>query len=116
MHFPNAVPPEVDVTVPNFGVHQGDDVTLTCNVIKGNPMVYTYTWIHLDTSTVFTTGASLSLPSISFSQLGTYRCDVRNSIGVGRDSVTIEIGCEFMLFDIHNYHCPHHNAYDLCAY
>ena len=58
-------------------------------------MIYdNYTWIHVDTATLLTAGTFLSLPSISFNQLGTYRCDVRNSIGVGRDSVTIEFGCE----------------------
>ena len=74
-------------------VSVGDDVTMTCNTIRGNPASYTYAWIHVNTSTVLmSTSHTLHLSSISMDELGTYRCEVTNLVGVGMG--IIEVGSE----------------------
>lgn len=77
------------MTAIGTGIHLqlGDDVTLTCSVSRGNPMAYTYTWFHVDTSTTLTaeTSPTLRLSSISMDELGTYHCEVKNEAGIGTD-------------------------------
>lgn len=92
--------PEVNVTATRTVLSQGDDVTLTCNITRGNPSANTYTWTRLESSFILTAETSpiLRFSSIALEQFGSYRCEVRNSVGIGRDSVTIEFGCESQLF------------------
>ena len=70
-------------------------IDLTCTVIRGNPMTYTYSW-SLDGNVLPGENSFiLSITSFSMGDVGTYRCDVRNSDGVegvGMDSIAI--GCE----------------------
>lgn len=85
--------PEVEVTTVRTVVAMGDDVTLTCNVIRGNPAAYTYAWVHVNTSTTLaSTSHILSLSSIGMDELGTYRCEVTNLVGIGMG--IIELGGE----------------------
>ena len=75
-------------------VSVGQSVTLTCNVTRGNPMSYTYTWTHVDTSQTLSgeTSNTLMLTDIMLDMGGTYMCEVMNAGGVGTDNVTIEVG------------------------
>ena len=93
----------VDVTADRTRVGLGGDVTLTCSVSDGNPLIfYTYTWTHVNTFTTLTaeTSPTLILSPISMDEFGTYRCVVRNEIYVGADSITIELGCESQCIDL----------------
>ena len=85
--------PEVNLTADRTRVGLGDAVTLTCNVTRANPMPTTYIWTNLDTSdTISEISDTLTLPSITVTDLATYRCEAVNDAGTGMDTVTIEQG------------------------
>ena len=97
--------PEVDLTADRTRVGLGGVVILTCNVTRGNP-IPTYTWTHVDTSTPLSeTSATLTLPSITVADLGTYRCEAMNAAGTGMDTITIEQGGQS--HDPHVMSCVH---------
>ena len=89
------VAPEVDLVADRTRVALGDRVTLTCNVTRANPPPTTYTWTNVDTSTTLSeTSNTLTLPSITMTDLATYRCETTNVVGTGMDTITIELGGE----------------------
>ena len=76
---------------PRERIALGQSVTLTCDVTKANPTVFTYQWTFEDTGTTLSeTSETLTLSNIMASQFGTYRCDVTNDAGTGSDTITIE--------------------------
>ena len=83
--------PEVEITAAFTRVNLGENLTLTCSVIRGNPTNYIYSIVHIDTMTT-TTGPTRMLTGIQESDLGTYRCDVTNDAGTGSANITIELG------------------------
>ena len=88
--------PTVTVFTDNIIVSILEDVTFICSATGGNTDIYTYTWTHVDTSTVLTqTSPSLNLPRVTMEQLGTYMCAVRNEVGVGANTIAIRLGSEF---------------------
>ena len=94
--FLPAVPVVDIVATPQERIALGQSVTLTCNVTKANPMVFTYEWTFEDTGTTLSeTSETLTLSNIMASQFGTYTCDVTNDAGTGSDTVTIEEGGKF---------------------
>ena len=68
----------------------GEDVTITCSVLRGNPSSYSYSIVHNDS--VISSNSTLILTNIQEADLGTYRCDVTNEAGTGSAGVTIEQG------------------------
>lgn len=84
------------MTADRTRVGLDSDATLTCTATGGNPMTYqSYTWTHMEnlTSLVNETSSTLNLIRISMDELGTYRCDVRNTGDVvGTNTITIELG------------------------
>ena len=91
--IPQLVEPEIELTTNrNFGGLL-EEVTLTCNVIRGNPAIYSYTWIHVDTSTTLTAETSPTLRFLPYSndRIGSYICEVRNEEGVDVENITIEL-------------------------
>ena len=83
----------MDLVAENSAVDLGQDVILTCNVVRGNPMDYTYVWTDRDTMTRLPESTSiLNLNDVTEENLGTYECAVRNVAGTGMDSITIELG------------------------
>ncbi len=88
----NAVVPEVEINTTNTLVGIGNDVTITCFVLRGNPSNYIYNITNVNTSST-TTGPTRILTDIQMTDVGTYRCDVTNDAGTGAsNTVTIELG------------------------
>ncbi len=88
----NAVVPEVEINTTDILVGIGNDVTLTCFVLRGNPSNYIYTITNANTSNA-TTGPTRILTDIQMTDVGTYHCDVTNDAGTGTsNTVTIELG------------------------
>ncbi len=88
----NAVIPEVDINTTDTLVGIGNDVTITCFVLRGNPSNYIYTITNVNTGST-TTGSTRILTDIQIADVGTYRCDVTNDAGTGTsNTVTIELG------------------------
>ncbi len=85
----------VEITVTDTLINLGDNVAITCSVLKGNPSNYDYIITNTITDST-ATGPTLTLTDIESTDLGTYRCDVTNDAGTGSDSVTIELGGEIM--------------------
>ena len=86
------VPPEVVLTASLNPVAVGNDVTLTCKVTRGNPMNYTYNWMHNETI-VNETMRTLSINSIKDEEVGNYSCSVYNGFQPnGTSSLTITFG------------------------
>ncbi len=79
------VSPEVEVSANIERVAVGDSVTLTCSVIRGNPMNYVFEWSHEGVSVVTTSTMdsfnNLNYPSIKDNDVGMYTCSVTNGIG-----------------------------------
>jgi len=75
----------------------GDNITLTCSVIRGNPMSYTYQWFFEANSVMMTStmdsSNTLNYPSIEEDDVGLYTCSVTNGIGfAGTSSLTLTLG------------------------
>ena len=76
----------------------GNSTTLTCTVTRSNPMgSYTYRWVH--NNFIILPGETSSILTVSIlteSNLGVYRCEVTNSVGLsGSNTTTIELGGEY---------------------
>ncbi len=90
----------MEITVSHTLVSLGDNVTITCSVLRGNPSNYDYIITNTNTGST-TTGPILTLTDIMSTDLGTYRCDVTNDAGTGRsDNVTIELGGEIIFLSV----------------
>ena len=88
----NAVIPEVEINTTDTLVGIGNDVTITCSVLRGNPSNYIHNITNTDTGNT-TTGPTRILTDIQMTDIGTYRCDVTNDAGTGTsNTVTIELG------------------------
>ncbi len=85
----------VEITATNTLVSLGDNITISCSVLRGNPTNYNYTITNINTGST-TTGPTLTLTGIEMTDIGTYRCDVTNLAGTGSASVIIELGGEIM--------------------
>ena len=92
-----SVPPEVEVTATLTRVVVGNSTTLTCTVTRGNPMgSYAYRWVHNDSITLSETSNMLTVSIMTESNLGVYRCEVTDSVGLsGSNTTTIELGGEY---------------------
>ncbi len=87
-----AVVPEVEIIATDTVVGIGNNVTITCSILRGNPFNYMYTITNTDTGNT-TTGPTRILTDIQMTDVGTYGCDVTNDAGTGTsDTVTIELG------------------------
>ena len=83
----------VDLVADYSDVYLGQDIILTCNIVRGNPMDYTYVWTDRDTMTRLSeTSSTLNLNDVNEESLGTYECAVSNVAGTGMDSITIKVG------------------------
>ena len=90
----------VDLTANQLVVSEGGTEILTCNVARGNPMSYTYVWTHVTSAEMLTeTTNTLTLSDFTMSNMGVYRCEVTNDVGIGRDSITIELGGQTLKLD-----------------
>ena len=74
----------------------GHSSLLSCNVIRSNPAVLSYEWIHEETDTLLSTNRTFVLMFSSAQDFGTFRCIATNVIGASNGTVLIEGGCEFL--------------------
>ncbi len=94
--------PEVKVEVNSINEKEDqiDTVTLTCNVVRGNPMEYSYEWTFNGTELNSNT-SRLFLTNFTINQTGTYFCSVTNEAGTGTGNYTLPHGeestCEFII-------------------
>ena len=96
LYLSNAAPPEVEVTATLTRVVVGNSTTLTCTVTRSNPMGYTYKWVHNNSMIPGETSSILTVSILTESNLGIYRCEVTNSVGLsGSNTTTIELGGEY---------------------
>ena len=74
----------------------GDNTTLHCKVVRGNPMNYKYLWTHMstsiDTSTLLTSTQNLTLNNIIENKTGTYFGTAGNEAGNGTSNISISYG------------------------
>ena len=68
----------------------GEDVTITCSVLRGDPSSYSFSIIHNDS--VISFNSTHTLTNIQATDLGTYYCGVTNDAGTGSARVTIKQG------------------------
>ncbi len=85
----------------------GDSVTLTCSVIRGNPMNYMFEWSHEGVSVATTSTMdsfnNLNYPSIKDTEVGSYRCSVTNGIGsAATSSLNITLGGMYVTQYLHS--------------
>ncbi len=95
--------PEVTIEV-NWNIEMEDQIdmaTLTCNVVRGNPMEYGYEWTFNGTELINSNTSRLILTNFTINQTGTYYCSVTNEAGTGTGNVTLTSGdestCEFIM-------------------
>ena len=74
----------------------GDNITLHCKVVRGNPKNYKYDCTHMsttnDTSILLSSTQNLTLNDIIESETGTYFCTVENEAGNGTGNISISYG------------------------
>ena len=84
---------EVLVTANHIVVAIGDSLTLTCTVVRGNPMIYTFNWHHegstISTKTSSESSSTLNILVEHVQNSGVYVCAANNSIGPGVANITI---------------------------
>ena len=57
---------------------------------------YTYTWMHNNSMIPGETSSMLTVSILTESNVGVYRCEVKNSAGLsGSNTTTIELGGEY---------------------
>ncbi len=86
-------------------VDVGDNITLTCLVIRGNPMNYKFEWFHEGFSSATTSTMdsfnNLNYPSFKDNDVGMYTCSVTNGIGsAATSSLNITLGGMYNSFHI----------------
>ena len=87
------VVPEVTLTADRTRVGLGGQATLTCTVTRANPMTTNFTWTNLNFSTPISEASNtLTLTSITMTDIATYRCEATNVAGPGMDTITIVLG------------------------
>ena len=89
-----AVEPVVTLSASLTRVGLGQATTLTCTVVRANPTNYTYSWSHGGAVIPGEESTTLSLSSFNSTNAGNYTCQVTNEVGMGLDSIRIELGCE----------------------
>ena len=63
-------------------------VILICNIVRGNPMDYSYEWTFNGTE-YNRNNSHLILKNLTIEQTGTYFCSVTNEVGTGTGNATL---------------------------
>ena len=86
--FSLQVPPTVTLSGPRRPVIEGDNVTLTCNIIDGVPKPDLIRWLREKISSD-EKSTNMVLGSIKKEQEGTYTCETSNEGGSTKDSIEV---------------------------
>ena len=81
----------------------GHSSLLSCNVIRSNPAVLSYKWIHEETGTLLSTNRTFVLIFSSAQDFGTFQCIATNIIGASNGTVLVEGGREFLTIKYNYY-------------
>ena len=81
------------MTANHTTVAIGDSVTLTCTVLRGNPTIYTFNWLHegsiISTTTSSESSSTLHILVEQAQDRGVYVCAANNSVDPGMANITI---------------------------
>ncbi len=80
--------PEVRVEVISNNNTENKTVILICNIVRGNPMDYSYEWTFNGTE-LNSNNSRLILINLTIEQTGTYFCSVTNEVGTGTGNTTV---------------------------
>ena len=98
LFFSFEVRPEVRLSGPCRPVTEGENVTLTCNIIDGVPKPELIRWLRakfpLDGK-----NTTFFLRSIKKDQEGTYTCEISNEGGSANDSIKVIVDSKTLKFD-----------------
>lgn len=89
-----AVVPIVQITADNTIIPAGDDIRLTCSVLRGNPPQYNYTWSFIGNTNSITSLEStpmIYLSSVQPDNSGIYHCSVVNCVGRGVANISVSV-------------------------
>ena len=82
------MPPDVSLSGPRGPVTEGDNITLTCNIIDGVPKPELIRWLKEKIS-LHENNTNMVLRSIKEKQEGTYTCETSNEGGSAKDSIKV---------------------------
>ena len=82
------VPPKLSLSGSHHTVTEGDNVTLTCQIIDGVPKPKLIRWLKEKTP-LDKKNTNLVLRSIKKEQEGNYTCETSNEGGSARDSIEV---------------------------
>ena len=86
--FSLQVLPKVSLSGPGRLVIEGDNVTLTCNIIDGIPKPGEIRWLR-DKVLLDENNRNMVLRSIKKEQEGNYTCETSNAGGSAKDSIEV---------------------------
>ena len=84
--------PQVVVDINQINSSDGNMIKMTCTVLRGNPMIYTFSWTFdngTDSVYLDCTLSVLIFTKFTSKQFGTYSCIVSNGAGTGIGNATI---------------------------
>ena len=88
LFFSLEVRPKVSLSGPRRPVIEGDNVTLTCNIIDGVSKPELIRWLKEKIS-LDENGRIMVLRSIKKEQEGNYTCETSNAAGSAKDSIEV---------------------------
>ena len=88
LYFSLQVLPKVSLSGPRRPVIEGDNVTLTCNIIDGVPKPDLIRWLREKIS-LDEKSTNMVLRSIKKEQEGNYTCETSNAGGSTKDSIEV---------------------------
>ena len=88
LFFSLQVLPKVSLSGPSHPIIEGDNVTLTCNIIDGVPKPGQIRWLR-DRVLLDENNRNMVLRSIKKEQEGNYICETSNAGGSAKDSIEV---------------------------
>ena len=95
--FSFEVRPNVSLSGPRRPVSEGENVTLTCNIIDGVPKPELIRWLR-DKISLDEKNTAMVLRSIKKEQEGTYTCETSNEGGFAKDSIEVIVDSKTLKF------------------
>ena len=92
------MPPKLSLSGPCRLVAEGENVTLTCNIIDGVPKPELIRWLREDISFLDEKNTTMVLSSIKKEQEGTYTCETSNEGGSANDSIKVIVDSKTLKF------------------